>query len=127
MNNNLKVRGIRGANCVKENKSETILDATRELLQTMLRVNQLDMDDIVSIFFTLTPDLTAAFPAEAARQLGLTFTPLLCMQEIDVPESLPKVVRILILTNSNKSLKEISHVFLGEAKVLRDDLVLEEE
>ncbi len=117
-----KTRGIRGANCVVENTTESILGATRTLLEEMLKTNQTEMEDIVSIHFTLTPDLNAAFPAEAARKLGLKLTPLLCMQEIDVPTSLPKVVRILMLVNTIRSLEEINHVFIGEAKALRDDL-----
>ena len=99
-----------------------ILAATRELLKQMLDSNQVTMEDIISIHFTLTPDLNAAFPAEAARELGLKLTPLLCMQEIDVPTSLPKVVRILMVVNTSLELKEINHVFIGKAKVLRDDL-----
>ena len=122
MNENLIVRGVRGANCVSENNTECIHDSTRELLQAMLKANEVEMDSIVSLFFTLTADLNAAFPAEAARRLGLKFTPLLCTQEIDVPGSLAKVVRILMLINTNKSLEDINNVFLGEAKVLRDDL-----
>ena len=122
MNENLIVRGVRGANCVRENTTACIHDSTRELLQAMLKANEVEMDSIVSLFFTLTADLNAAFPAEAARRLCLKFTPLLCTQEIDVPGSLAKVVRILMLINTNKSLEDINHVFLGEAKVLRDDL-----
>jgi chorismate mutase len=117
-----KTRGIRGANCVEANTTESILGATRMLLEEMLKTNQTEMEDIASIHFTLTPDLDAAFPAEAARQLGLKLAPLLCMQEIDVPASLPKVVRILMLVNTIRSLEEINHVFIGEAKALRDDL-----
>lgn len=122
MNQNLIVRGVRGASCVKENSVTSIHDSTMELLQAMLEANDIKMEDIVAIYFTLTPDLNAAFPAEAARKLGLKLTPLLCMQEIDVPYSLPKVVRVLMQINTHKSLQEIKHVFLGEAKVLRDDL-----
>lgn len=122
MTDKTKIRGIRGANCVEENAAECILAATRELLKRMLDSNQVTMEDIVSIHFTLTPDLNAAFPAEAARELGLKLTPLLCMQEIDVPTSLPKVVRILMVVNTSLELKEINHVFIGKAKSLRDDL-----
>ena len=123
----LAVRGIRGANRVPENTREAILSATRELLQAMLQANGVRSEDIAAIHFTLTPDLNAAFPAEAARQLGMRLVPLLCAREIGVPGSMGQVVRVLMLVNTNLKQDQIKHVFLGETQKLRDDLREEEE
>lgn len=118
----MKVRGIRGASTVEGNLKNEIFKSTGLLLQQLFTVNQIDPEDVAAIYFTLTPDLNAAFPAEVAREMGMTKIPLLCMQEIGVPGSLPKVVRILLLVNTELNQDEIKHVYLGEAKKLRDDL-----
>ncbi|MFA5550376.1 MAG: chorismate mutase [Trueperaceae bacterium] len=117
------VRGVRGATTVQADEVELILDATRELLSEMLRVNQIDdFGVIASIFFTATPDLRATFPAEAARALGMTQVPLLCFQEIDVAGRLPRCVRIMMQVNTLKGQAEVRHVYLREARSLRPDL-----
>ena len=123
----LNVRGIRGANVVAENTKSAIHHATREVLTQIIRLNRIAVDEIAAIYFTLTIDLNAAFPAEVAREMGMTKVPLLCMQEIAVPNNLPKVVRILMLVNTTLRQEEIKHVFIGKAKVLRDDINPEEE
>jgi chorismate mutase len=118
-----RVRGVRGATTASENTREAVLEATRELLQEVLRVNEIrDPEDIASILFTTTPDLTATFPAEAAREIGLQLVPLLCASEIAVPGRLPRCVRILLHLNTTKSLADIVHVYLREAKSLRPDI-----
>ncbi|HBH51240.1 MAG TPA: chorismate mutase [Planctomycetaceae bacterium] len=118
-----RVRGIRGATTASENTREAVLEATRELLQEVLRVNEItDPEDIASILFTTTPDLTATFPAEAAREIGLQLVPLLCASEIAVPGRLQKCVRVLLHVNTTKSLKDIVHVYLRDAKSLRPDI-----
>ncbi len=122
----LAVRGIRGANRIRENTREAILSATREVLAAMLKANPMRTEDIAAIYFTLTPDLNAAFPAEAARELGMTRVPLLCMQEVNVPGSMPRVVRVLMLVNTTRSQNEMKHTYLGETQKLRDDLNEEE-
>lgn len=119
----MPVRGIRGATSTPADTRETILEVTRELLGEMLRANQIvDFDEIVSILFTTTPDLTATFPAEAARELGMNQVPLLCASEIDVPGRLPRCVRVLLHVNSDKPARDIVHVYLREAKTLRPDM-----
>lgn len=119
----MKVRGIRGATSVSANTREAILEATRELLLEMLRANGLaDFEEIASILFTTTPDLNATFPAEAARELGMQQVPLLCASEIAVPGRLPRCVRVLLHVNTSKSLKDMVHVYLREAKSLRPDI-----
>ncbi len=119
----MRVRGVRGATTATANTREAVLEATRELLQEVLRTNAItDFEDIASILFTTTPDLNATFPAEAAREIGLQLVPLLCASEIAVPGRLPRCVRVLLHINTTKSLKEITHTYLREAKSLRPDI-----
>lgn len=118
-----KVRGIRGATSVPEDRPELIHQATRELLQEVLRLNEItEFDDIASAIFTTTPDLTSTFPAEAARALGMRLVPLLCASEIAVPSSLPRCIRVLLHVNTTRAQAEIVHVYLHEAKRLRPDV-----
>lgn len=119
----MPVRGIRGATSAVADTREEILQATRELLGEMLRANGIvEFDDIASILFTTTTDLTATFPAEAARELGMNFVPLLCASEIDVPGRLPRCVRVLMQVNTEKPAREMSHIYLRDAKALRPDM-----
>ena len=123
----MSCRGMRGATSVGENSERAIIAATRTLLERMVSANGIVTEDIASVIFTTTPDLDAAYPARAARDLGWTNIPLLGAQEIDVPNSLPLCVRILILWNTDRSIDQIAHVYLGAAATLRPDLVQEEE
>jgi chorismate mutase len=119
----MPVRGIRGATSASVNSRDAILEATRELLGEMLRLNGIvAFDEIVSVLFTTTRDLTATFPAEAARELGMKMVPLLCASEIDVPGTLGRCVRVLLHVNTTRSQSEIVHVYLREAKSLRPDV-----
>src|SRR5579871_5155085 len=100
----MPVRGIRGATSASGNTRDAILQVTRELLAEMLRTNGIaDFDEIVSIVLTTTPDLTATYPAEAAREMGMNFVPLLCASEIAVPGRLPRCVRVLLHVNTEKA------------------------
>ena len=116
------VRAIRGAITVNENEDSQIFAATEELLSEIMKQNSINKDDLISMIFTLTPDLNACFPARAARNIGFDNVPLMCMSEIDVKGALEKCIRILIHTNSDKSLDEIKHIYLKGATVLRPDL-----
>ena len=117
------VRGIRGAITVPQDTPAAIHQATRELLEQILEQNQiLDFSELAAIIFTLTPDLSSAFPAEAARALGMLQVPLISSSEIPVPGSLAKVLRILLLWNTDLRPEQVRHVYLREAKVLRPDL-----
>jgi chorismate mutase len=117
-----KVRGIRGAISVPENTAEAIYAATQDLLLRIFEENQLDTDDIGSIFFSTTRDLNAGFPAFAARRtLGLTDIALMCGHEMEVPGALPRVLRVLLHVNTTKSGAELRHVYLGDAVALRPD------
>ncbi len=119
----MTVRGIRGATTVCEDNSDAILSATRELLLAILEANpSLQAEDIASAFFTVTEDLSAVYPAQAARSLGWEDVPLMCAREIPVPGSLPCCIRVMILWNSELTQKEIHHVYLREAVQLRPDL-----
>lgn len=119
----MRVRGIRGAISATENSREAILDATGELLQEILKVNEIgDFEDIVSAVFTTSPDLNACFPAEAARVLGMNEVPLLCASEIAVPQSLPMCIRVLLHVNTTKTQSQIRHIYLREAAKLRPDM-----
>jgi chorismate mutase len=115
-------RGIRGATTVETDSAAAILSATRELLAHIAEANGLSVDDVASAFFTVTPDLTAAFPAQAARELGWQHAALLDAQEIPVPGGVPRCVRVLIHWNTEKSQAEIHHVYLRGATALRQDL-----
>jgi chorismate mutase len=120
----MPVRGIRGAISIEEDQPDLILEATRELLEAILQANpSLDPDEIASITFTLTPDLCSVHPAQAARKMGWGQVPLLCGLEIAVPDSLPKVLRVLIHWNTDLLQSEIRHMYLRKAIVLRPDLV----
>jgi chorismate mutase len=114
-------RGVRGAITVTENSAEAILEATRDLLHTIVRSNNMEPEDIASVYFTTTMDLDAAYPAAAARQLGWTDVALLCGHEMNVPGGLRRCIRVLIHWNTTCKPKEIKHVYLGEAKSLRAD------
>jgi len=120
------VRGIRGAVDASENSAEEILQKTETLLRRMLEKNQVDAEAIAAIFFSLTPDLNAAFPATAARKIGLTQVPLFSSVEVNVPGAPSRMIRILILANIERTQSEIFHVYLGEARKLRPDLAAEE-
>jgi len=119
------VRGIRGATTTESNTVEAILTATTELLETLIDVNNLDPDNIASIFFSATKDLNAVFPARAAREMGMKYTPLLCLTEIEVPGGLTKCIRVLIHALSERTQKEIRHIYLHDAKTLREDHAFE--
>jgi len=119
----MPVRGIRGATTVESDDPVLIRAAARELLEEILRRNQIvDFDDVISAVFTTTEDLVSAFPAEAARAMGMNQVPLLCAREIPVPGSMPRCIRVLLHVNSSRTPKEVEHVYLREAEKLRPDL-----
>ena len=120
-------RGIRGATSVAANTKEDILAATQALLQEMIEFNRVEKEAVACVFFTTTPDLDAEFPAVAARQLGWTEVALLCGHEMNVPGSLPRCLRILILFNTEKKAEEIVHIYIKGAEVLRQGLESEGE
>jgi chorismate mutase len=115
-------RGVRGATTIDDNSREAILRGTRQLLALMIRRNGIEADDVASAIFSVTSDLDAEFPALAARQLGWWDVPLLCTNEIPVPNSLGQCVRILVNWNTDKPQSAIDHIYIREAIQLRPDL-----
>jgi chorismate mutase len=119
----MPVRGVRGAIDVQQDDPEEILAVTRQLLEALLEANStMRPQDLASVIFTVTVDLSSDYPAKAARQLGWTEVPLLCAKEIPVPGGLPRIVRILAHWNTDLPQESIRHVYLGEAARLRPDL-----
>ena len=121
----MTVHGIRGATTADANTCEAILAATRELLVAIVQANDLHAPDIASVFFTVTPDLDAAFPARAARDLGWTNAALLDAQAPKVDGDLPRCIRVLIHWNTERAANEIKYVYLREAQKLRPDYAAE--
>jgi chorismate mutase len=119
-------RGIRGAITVQKNTEEEISVATKELLGHLVRENDLHLEDIVSALFTMTDDLNACFPAQAAREIGWTDVPLMCMREIPVPGSLGMCIRVLLHVNTTRSNTEVRHVYLRDAIKLRPRYALDD-
>jgi chorismate mutase len=120
----MPIRGIRGATTVTADEPELILQATRELLEEILAENErMQPEDVASAIFTVTDDLASTFPAQGARQMGWGLVPMLCAREIPVPESLPRVIRVLVHWNTDVPQSEIKHVYLHDAVKLRPDLV----
>ncbi|MEN6461292.1 MAG: chorismate mutase [Syntrophomonas sp.] len=117
------IRGIRGAITVLHDTPEEVLQATSELLKTIHKENDFQVEDIASIFFTVTADIKSVFPARAARSMGWDLVPLLCFQEIEVPGALPRCIRVLVQINTQKSQEEIKHIYLKDAWKLRQDLM----
>jgi len=121
----MRCLGIRGAINVESNTEPAVLAAARQLLQEMAAQNQLEPSDLSAAFFTVTQDLNAAYPARAAREMGWDLVPLMCMQEMNVPGSLPLCLRVLLLWNTEKTQDQVHHVYLGSARALRPDLIKE--
>ncbi|MCW2528641.1 MAG: chorismate mutase [Pseudonocardiales bacterium] len=118
----MPVRAIRGAVQVDGNDRELILGGAADLVKEVISRNNLTHEDFISIIFTATPDLTADFPAYAARQMGLTDVPLLCSTEISVPGAMPRVLRLLAHVELDVPRAQIHHVYLRGAAALRTDL-----
>ena len=117
----MRCRGIRGATTVPANSSDDILEATTELLSEMMQVNDLRIDDVASAYFTTTRDLNTEFPAVAANKLGFGDIALLCGHEMEVPGSLAMCLRILLHVNTEKELRDLKHIYMRGATVLRPD------
>ena len=119
----MPVRGVRGAIDVSDNRSELILAATQELLSAILEANPtLRSEDLASGIFTITEDLSAAYPAQAAREMGWNAVPMICSREIPVPGGLARCIRVLLQWNTDLPQHAIRHIYLGTAASLRPDL-----
>ncbi len=118
----MAVRAVRGATQLEVDEREHLLERVAELITAVLEANDLTRDDLISVLFTVTSDLSSEFPAVAGRQVGLVDVPLICAQEIDVPGSLPRVVRMMLHTETELGRDKIQHVYLHGATALRPDL-----
>lgn len=118
----MAVRAVRGAVQISGNDRDEILAGTTELVTEVMSRNELSTEDVISVLFTATPDLTAEFPALAARKLGFQEVPLLCASEIDVPGAMPRVVRLMMHVETTKPRSALQHVYLRGATALRLDI-----
>ncbi|MFK4105620.1 chorismate mutase [Streptomyces sp. NPDC019531] len=118
----MTVRAVRGAVQLERDDRGHLVDSTKSLLKEMLDANELEQQDLISVILTATPDLRSEFPAVAARELGLTDTPLMCAQELGIAGALPRVVRILVHAETDRRKRDVRHVYLGGAAALRTDL-----
>jgi chorismate mutase len=116
------VRAVRGATQIDADDRDQILEATTELVAEVMSRNGLSTDDVISVIFTVTPDLTAEFPALAARKLGFHEVPLLCATEIGVPGALPRVIRLMAHIETGRPRSGVQHVYLRGATALRLDI-----
>ena len=117
-----QVLALRGAITLERDDRDHLLERVERLLTEMIERNSLSSDDLISILFTATPDIHSVFPAVAARQMGLGDVPLICAQELSIDDSMPLCVRVLMHTNTELTRSELRHVYLEEARTLRDDL-----
>ncbi|MER7544270.1 chorismate mutase [Actinomadura sp.] len=118
----MAVRAVRGATQIDADDRDQILEATTELVSEVMARNGLTTDDVISVIFTVTPDLTAEFPALAARKLGFHEVPLLCATEIGVPGALPRVIRLMAHIETDRPRSDVQHVYLRGATALRLDI-----
>jgi chorismate mutase len=116
------VRGLRGATTCDADTPEAIGERTRELILELMSRNEIEHDDVISVLFTTSVDLTSTFPASAAREVGFGDIPLMCASEINVPGSMSKCIRIMMHIYTTRTRSEIHHVYLHNAQSLRDDL-----
>lgn len=116
------VRAIRGATQLDVDEREHLFERTAELVSAVLEENALDIDSLISVIFTCTPDLVSDFPAAAARELGLGEVPLMCAVEIDVADAMPRVVRLMAHANMHVARQDVKHVYLHGATALRRDI-----
>ena len=117
-----QVLALRGAITLERDDRDHLLERVERLLAEMIERNSLSSEDLISILFTATPDIHSVFPAVAARQMGLGDVPLICAQELSIDDSMPLCVRVLMHTNTELTRSELRHVYLEEARTLRDDL-----
>ncbi len=124
MNGVREMRGIRGATTIKENTKEDVQQAVQELVMEIINRNALHPEDIGAVIFSATEDITAAFPASGVRKIqGMELVPLFDTRQMDVDHALPMCIRVLLLAETEKPQREINHVYLCGAEVLRPDLV----
>ena len=113
---------VRGAITIENDNIDEVLFSTKELIKKILQMNLICKDDIISIIFSCTKDIKSAYPAQAARDIGITYAGLLCLTEMYVERSMEKCIRILMLVNGEKSQNSVKHIYLKDAVKLRPDI-----
>lgn len=120
------IRGVRGATTVSSDQPELIFSETEVLVKEIVKENNIQPEDIISVLISTTPDITSGFPAKAVRSIeGWQYVPTMCTHEMSVPNALPLCIRVLLHVNTNLTQKEVRHMYLNNAVSLRPDLVLE--
>ncbi|MFC4354577.1 chorismate mutase [Chryseomicrobium palamuruense] len=118
------IRGIRGATTITVDNAEAVFTATQQLAIEMALQNDIAPDDVASVIISTTPDITSSFPAKAVRMLdGWNYVPVMCTHEMNVSESLPKCIRIMMHVNTDVNQQDVVHIYLNDAVTLRPDLV----
>jgi chorismate mutase len=117
-----RVRALRGATTLEQDERTHLFARTQELIAALLTRNDLDEDDLISIVFTATDDVHTAYPAEAAREAGITHVPLLCTRELDIDGGIERCIRVLVHAYTPRTARELRHVYLHDARQLRTDL-----
>ncbi|WP_369054040.1 chorismate mutase [Kineococcus terrestris] len=118
----MAVRAVRGAVQVDVDERDEVLAATRELVTEVVRLNELDLEDFISVIFTSTADLVSEFPAVAARELGMGDVPLMCARELEIEGSMPRVIRLMAHVETPRTRAQVRHVYLRGAVALRRDI-----
>jgi chorismate mutase len=118
----MAIRAIRGAIQLDSDERSHLLQSTAELVTKVMHANSLQSADLISVWFTATPDVTSEFPAVAARELGLGDVPLMCSVEMDVRDAMPRVIRLMMHVETKIARPEIQHIYLRGAQGLRADL-----
>ena len=118
----MSMRAVRGATQITANTAEAISDGVKELIGAMMRANSLTPSSVISVIFTSTPDLTAAFPAAACREIGFESVPLIGAVEVNVPGALERTIRVMMHAQNNSGPDQISHIYLHGAQSLRQDI-----
>ena len=119
----MMMRGIRGAITVSADHPDEILKETRKLVMEMAEKNEVEPDQVASVVISTTTDISSAFPAKAVRTIeNWTYVPVMCTHEMDVPGSMPLCIRVMMHANTEKSQREINHIYMNEAVNLRPDL-----
>jgi chorismate mutase len=122
MRGDARVRALRGATTLDQDEREHLVERTQELIAAVFTRNDLTEDDLISIVFTATDDVHSAYPAEAAREAGITHVPLLCARELEIDGGIARCIRILVHAYTDRTATELRHVYLHDARQLRTDL-----
>ena len=117
-----RVRAVRGATTVDVDTRQQVIERTKELVREVVTRNAVDPEDLISILFTATDDISSAFPAEAAREAGFTRVPLMCARELDIVDGIERCIRVMVHIHTELGAEDLRHPYLHGARQLRTDL-----